>query len=155
MASTVIVAAMSENRVIGKKDSLPWNIKEELEHFKKITLGKSVVMGRKTFESIGKVLPDRETIVVTRNPDWSFPGVLTASSLDDAISKASSDVMISGGGEIYKQALDKATLIILSTINGVFDGDTYFPELDEDWVLVTKVPHDEFTVEYFLKRFEE
>jgi dihydrofolate reductase len=130
------IAAMSENRVIGKNNKLPWNIPEDLAHFKKTTLGKIVIMGRKTFESMGRPLPKRENLVVSRQKDFQAAGAQVFSSLEAALAYAekksapTDEVFIIGGAEIYKLALEKTQRFYLTIIHQKFDGDAYFPEID-------------------------
>lgn len=130
----VIVAAIARNRVIGSDGDLPWHLPADLKRFKAITLGKPMIMGRKTFESIGRPLPGRRTIVVTRDPLWSTDGVETASTIERALEMAISAkpdaVIIAGGGEIYRQALPLANRLRLTWVEAEIEGDTLFPEVD-------------------------
>jgi dihydrofolate reductase len=133
----VLVVARADNRVIGKDGAMPWHLSEDLKRFKRITVGKPVIMGRKTFESIGKPLPGRHNIVLTRRPGWQAEGVTVVPNLAEAIAAAGLDprtraeaIMVVGGAEIYAQALPFATRIELTEIHGEPEGDTYFPELD-------------------------
>jgi len=130
-----IIAAMSENRVIGRDGKLPWYIPEDLQHFKKLTEGGAVIMGRKTYESIGKPLPNRLNIVITREKDKTINGCITVNSIKDAISKANSEkkIFIIGGGEIYKKSLKFASTVYLTKVHQDIEGDTYFPELNDKW----------------------
>lgn len=133
-----LVCAMAENRVIGKANGLPWHLPVDLKRFKSLTLGHPMVMGRLTFDSIGKPLPGRTTIVVTRNSAWKHDGVLTASNVDEAIDLAKNcakkeslnQVMIVGGAELYKQTIARATVLYVTEIHMSVDGDAYFPEID-------------------------
>jgi dihydrofolate reductase len=131
-----LVVAMSENRVIGIENRLPWNIPEDLKRFKKITSGHPIIMGRKTFESIGRPLPNRTNIVITRNKDYREEGIVACSSLEEAIEWAgrapgSDEICIIGGGEIFRQALPIADRIYLTVVQWPFEGDAHFPEFDE------------------------
>lgn len=133
----VLVVARADNRVIGKDGAMPWHLSEDLKRFKRITVGKPVIMGRKTFESIGKPLPGRHNIVLTRQPGWQPEGVTVVPNLAEAIAAAGLDprtradaIMVVGGAEIYAQALPFATRIELTEIHAAPEGDTYFPELD-------------------------
>lgn len=139
-----LIAAMSENRVIGLKGQLPWHIPEDLKFFKETTAGKPVVMGRKTFDSLGKPLPKRRNIVVTRDENWSRDGCERVSSLDEAyrLLKGEKEIFVIGGGEIYKAALSGADRIYLTVIHQTFDGDAYFPEFDtqKDFRVVKQSP---------------
>ncbi len=131
-----LVVAMSSNRVIGKDNKLPWHLPEDLQHFKTTTMGHTMVMGRKTFDSISRPLPGRKTIVVTRDVNWRFDGAQTANSLEQAIALASADtersIFIVGGTQIYRQALDLANCVIATEIAINVDGDAKFPELSSD-----------------------
>ncbi len=143
----ILVAAMDRNRVIGRDGAMPWHLPADLAHFKQITMGHPVLMGRKTFEAIGRALPGRSNIVLTRS-DAPFPdGVSRAGSLEEALVAAgASPVMVIGGGEIYRQALPMATGMELTFVDTEVDGDTRFPEWDKDeWDLrATRVlPPDE------------
>ncbi|MBW7933463.1 MAG: dihydrofolate reductase [Gemmatimonadaceae bacterium] len=133
----VLVVARADNRVIGKDGAMPWHLSEDLKRFKRITVGKPVIMGRKTFESIGKPLPGRHNIVLTRQPGWRAEGVTVVPNLAEAIAAAGLDprtradaIMVVGGAEIYAQALPFATRIELTEIHAAPEGDTYFPQLD-------------------------
>lgn len=140
MSLVEMIWAESVNGVIGVDNGLPWHIPEDLEWFKKHTLNKSVIMGRKTFESLPdkvRPLPGRENIVVSRNPDYKGEGFLVASSLQEAISKASKQPIIIGGGELYKQGLKFAGTVYVTHVDAFVEGDTYAPSLDTlDWVSV-------------------
>ena len=129
-----LIVAAAENDVIGDDETLLWHIPEDFRYFKATTMGKPIVMGRKTFDSIGKPLPKRRNIVVTRQDDWAFEGVETAKSVEDAIKMAENggaeEVMIIGGGQIYAQALPIATCVYLTRIHNVYNGRTLFPSLD-------------------------
>lgn len=128
-----IIVAVSENGVIGVDNKLPWYIPEDLKRFKKLTKGNTVIMGRKTYESIGKPLPDRINIVVSRNKDLNIPGCLVVHSMAQAIKKANKDkdVFIIGGGEIYNSGIVHAKRIYLTKVHQEVEGDTKFPEISE------------------------
>jgi len=132
------VAAYADNRVIGHHGRIPWRIPEDFAHFKALTMGGTLVMGRATYDSIGRALPGRTTIVVTRNPAWSADGVLVAHSLDDALALAGEqpgETYVVGGTQIYEQALPLATHQVLTEVHLAVDGDAQYPEFDqEDWV---------------------
>jgi dihydrofolate reductase len=133
-----LIAAMSENRVIGKDNQLIWHFPEDLKHFRKQTSGHHVIMGRKTFESVGRPLPKRINIIITRQTDYSAEGCLIAHSLEEAIALVENDEQpfIVGGAEIYTQALSLAHSIELTVIHGVYEGDSFFPEFDHSiWKL--------------------
>tara|TARA_R110002050_G_scaffold149571_2_gene276251 strand:+ start:1806 stop:2300 length:495 start_codon:yes stop_codon:yes gene_type:complete len=127
-----LIAAMAENRVIGKDNQLIWHFPDDLKHFKQLTSGHHVIMGRKTFESVGRPLPNRTNIIITRQDEYRVEGCLIAHSIEEAISMVKNDErpFIVGGAEIYKQALDFADTIELTIIHGNYEGDSYFPEFD-------------------------
>lgn len=127
---------MTRERVIGRDGGLPWHLPADLKHFKATTMGKPIVMGRKTYESIGKALPGRLNIVITRNPDWSATGVTTVSSLDAAVAATTdaAELMIIGGAQLYAAALPRADRLHITFIERAVDGDTHFPPIDwTDW----------------------
>lgn len=133
----VLVVAAAEGGVIGLNGALPWHIPEDLKHFRQLTTGKPILMGRKTYDSLGKPLPNRRNIVLTRNSDWNSPGVEAVSSLDDALSLLSpnDELMVIGGEQLYRLALPHADRIELTEVRQHFDGDTYFPILsNRDWI---------------------
>lgn len=140
-----IIVAMAQNGVIGSDNQLPWHLPEDLKHFKSLTMGKALIMGRKTFDSIGRPLPGRLSVVVTRQPDWGCEGVLVASSLDRAIELAgengpagANEIMIIGGGEIYRQALPLVSRLYVTRVGIRVEGDTCFPELEPgQWQLLS------------------
>jgi dihydrofolate reductase len=135
---TSLIVAMSENRVIGRDNGLPWHIPEDLRFFKTVTMGKPIIMGRKTFESIGRPLPGRRNIVVSRDPGYSAKGVDVRRSLDDAIALAAGsaretgqdEIFVIGGGTIFEAALPIADRIYLTRIHARIEGDVFFPEID-------------------------
>lgn len=127
-----IIAAVADNNVIGGNNKLLWHLPADLKRFKQLTLGHPVIMGRKTFESIGKPLPGRENVVITRNPDFKAEGITVLSSLDEVLKKFSGqDVFIIGGAEIYAQSMSLADKIFLTRIYQLFEGDSFFPAIDE------------------------
>jgi dihydrofolate reductase len=133
------VVAMDENRAIGKDNDLPWYLPNDLKHFKKTTMGKPVVMGRKTYESIGKPLPGRENIVVTRDQSYHAEGTTTVHSVDEVLQWEAEEICVIGGTEIFKLFLPVADRLYITEIHHTFDADTYFPELsDEDWAEVSR-----------------
>ena len=132
---TVIVAAVGRNQVIGVGGGLPWRLPDDLARFKAMTMGHALVMGRSTFESIGRPLPGRSTIVLTRTPGWSHEGVEVAGSLEEAISVAHEsgrEAFIAGGAEVYRAALEVADVMELTEVDAAPEGDTFFPEVDWD-----------------------
>lgn len=126
-----LIAAIDDKRGIGKQNRLPWHIHEDLVRFKELTKGHSVIMGRNTFESIGKPLPDRKNIVVTSDPNFIAEGVEVVNSIDDALDKAKGDVFIIGGAQIYAQTITLADKIYLTQVEGDFGCDTFFPDYSE------------------------
>jgi dihydrofolate reductase len=139
----ILIAAVANNNVIGGDNKLLWNLPADLKHFKNLTMGHTLIMGRKTFESIGKALPGRRTIIVTRQSDYKAEGCEIASDLKDAICKVreESDVFVAGGGEIYRQVigLHYARRIFLTRVYANFEGDSFFPSIDpEKWELVER-----------------
>lgn len=130
-----IIAAMARNRAIGLDGQMPWHLPRELRHFKETTLGKPIVMGRKTWESIGRALPGRQNIVISRNPEFQAEGCETAGSLEEAIRMARGDeVMIIGGGQLYLQALPMADRLVITLVDCEPEADTWFPEWSEsEW----------------------
>ncbi len=130
-----IIVAMTEERVIGKDNHLPWYLPEDLKRFKKITMGHPIIMGRKTYESIGKPLPGRTNIVLTKNPDFHPDGVLVAQTLENAIQLAQShaggeESFVIGGETVFRAALPKANRLYLTLIHQKFSGDTWFPSVN-------------------------
>ena len=145
-----IIVAVADNGVIGNNGTLPWQLSDDLKWFKQHTTGKPVVMGRSTFESIGRVLPNRPNIVLTRRADFSPDGVTTTHTFRGAVQLAAKaahalearEIMIIGGSQVYTEALPQTNRIYLTRVHGHFTGDTYFPVLDKDhWTLVSEVKH--------------
>ena len=144
--TVAMIVAMARNRAIGVENTLPWRISGDLQFFKRTTLGKPVVMGRKTFESIGRPLPGRQNIVITRNPDWAAEGVTCASSLESALEAAihaagpndASEVMVIGGAEIYRQAMPLAERLYVTEVDAEVTGDAFFPAMDASWREVSR-----------------
>ena len=137
-----IIAAIATNNALGKNNDLIWHLPDDLKRFKKVTLGHHVIMGRKTFESLGKPLPNRTTIIISRNPDYHVEGCVVVNSLPKAIKAASIDEnpYILGGAEIYRQAMEHADLLDLTLVHQVFEGDAFFPEIDlEIWTMTKRV----------------
>ena len=134
-----VIAAVARNSAIGKNNALLVHLPEDLKHFKRTTLGCPIVMGRKTFESIGRPLPGRRNVVVTRNAQWRAEGVDAAPSLDAALALVSDapKVFVIGGGELYTQALPRADELVLTEIGRDFDGDTFFPTWDRSAFIET------------------
>jgi dihydrofolate reductase len=143
-----LVAAYADNRVIGDHGRIPWRIPDDFAHFKATTMGGVLVMGRATYDSIGRPLPGRTTIVVTRNPEWSVEGVLVAHSLEEAVAIAAEqpgETYVVGGAQVYEQALPLATHQVLTEVHQSPEGDAHYPEFDtETWVEVRREPRDGF-----------
>lgn len=138
-----LVVAMAENGVIGRGGELPWRLSTDLKRFKAETMGKPVVMGRKTWESIGRPLPGRRNVVISRNPTYEAPGADVVGSLDEALELARGDaapeVAVIGGGEIFRQALEVADQLSVTHVLAEIDGDAHFPEIDESlWTEVSR-----------------
>ncbi|HEY9198443.1 MAG TPA: type 3 dihydrofolate reductase [Gammaproteobacteria bacterium] len=129
-----LIVAMDRNRLIGRGNALPWRLPADLRHFKAVTMGKPILMGRKTYESIGRPLPGRHNIVISRNPAFSAPGCTSAASLEAALAAAgeAAEVMVIGGAQLYAEALPRAQRIYLTRIDAGFDGDAWFPPLEAD-----------------------
>ena len=144
---------MSKNRVIGDSNTLIWHLPEDLKRFRQLTTGNTIVMGRKTYESIGKPLPNRRSIIITRDPDYSVEGCEVVNSLEEALLLSNNDCFIIGGGEIYRQAIDIADRIYLTLINKEFEGDTSFPEL-KDWVDISYEDFSNDDFEYSFIQYE-
>lgn len=147
MTRISLIAAVGRNLVIGSAGELPWHLPEDLKHFKATTLGHPMVMGRKTFDSIGRVLPGRRTIVVTRNLQWSHAGVEVAHSFAEALALAgpADEVFVVGGGQVYAEALPFAHRLILTEVDDSPEGDARFPAFDRDeWREVERSTHDGF-----------
>lgn len=126
----ILIAAMAKNRVIGRDNTIPWHIPGEQQHFKALTLGHTLIMGRKTFESIGRALPGRKTVVISRNPEYRAAGCLVTPSLTEAIALCpeTETIFIAGGGEIYREGLELAEAIYLTVLDREVEGDILFPE---------------------------
>ncbi|HET6166780.1 MAG TPA: dihydrofolate reductase [Marmoricola sp.] len=153
MSRVTLVAAVADNGVIGDAGAIPWRIPADFAHFKALTLGHVLVMGRSTYDSIGRPLPGRTTIVLTRDPDWSADGVLVAGSLDAALSLAAGiddEVFVVGGAQVYAEALVRADAQVLTEVHVSPTGDTSYPLFDRaDWTetrreqhLDAEVPHE-------------
>jgi dihydrofolate reductase len=142
--SIILIAAVGRNGVIGRDNDLPWRIREDLQRFKALTLGHTLVMGRKTYDSIGRPLPGRRTVVVTRQQDWSTDGVDVVHSLEEAL-EYDGDLYVAGGGEIYRQSLPYADRLELTEVHQSPTGDVTFPRLNPtDWTETARTPHDGF-----------
>lgn len=146
-----IVVAVAENRAIGLNNGLPWRLSSDLKYFKKTTLNHPIVMGRKTFESIGRPLPGRDTIVVTKQKNWSSDNVKVASSLEDALrlgeesasSRGVDEIMVIGGADLYGQVLPACSRLYLTEVHSVVQGDAFFPEWNsQEWVEVSRTRYE-------------
>ena len=143
-----LIVAMAENRTIGRDNELPWHLPDDLKYFKSVTMGKPIVMGRKTFDSIGRPLPGRLNIVITRDDSWEHTGVQCAASLQQAMTLAAEyapdtddgikEVMVIGGEQIYRAAIDLADKLYITRVQAEVEGDAFFPEYDEtQWYQVS------------------
>ena len=150
-----LVAAVARNRVIGDHGAIPWRLRGEQAEFKALTMGHVLVMGRRTYDSIGRPLPGRTTVVVTRQPDWQPPGgpfeqVLVVSGVDEALAAAAAvddEVFVVGGGEIYRATLPAADRLVISWVDAEPPGDAFFPPVsDEDWTPVRSEPRDGYDI---------
>lgn len=142
-----LIAAVSDNGIIGRGEELPWRLSADLKRFKSLTMGHHIVMGRKTFASIGRPLPGRTLVVISRQPHFLAESVQTATSLEAAIEIAraagDSEVFVIGGGEIYRQAIDIVERMYLTRVHAAIEGDVYFPPvIFDDWQLVAESQHD-------------
>ena len=139
-----IIAAMARNRVIGINNTLPWHLSADLRHFKAFTMGHCIIMGRKTYESIGKPLPGRTSIIVTRQPGYQVPGAIVVNSVDAALKACAehTESFVIGGAELYRQTLGHCQRMCLTEIQQDFDGDTFFPEFSRDqWRETSREKH--------------
>lgn len=149
-----IVVAIAENNAIGKNNQLLWHLPADLKHFKQITSGHTIIMGRKTYDSIGKPLPNRRNIVITRTPGLQIPGVEVKGSIEDALALCSGEeeVFIIGGAEVYKSTIDLADRIYLTRVHEYYDADAFFPEIDfscwEETNVEKHVPDEKNRVAY-------
>jgi dihydrofolate reductase len=138
MPDIILVAAVAENGVIGRGNALPWRLKSDMAHFRSLTMGKPVVMGRKTYRSIGRPLPGRTVIVASRDRGFATPGVLVAPSLEaalaaargDALRRGATSIIVAGGADLYAQAMPLAARLDITYIHRAVDGDAYFPAID-------------------------
>ena len=135
-----LIAAVSKNRVIGDSNKLIWHLPADLKRFKELTVDNSILMGRKTYESIGRPLPNRRNIIITKDENYKVDGCEVVNSIEEALLLTSNNCFIIGGGEIYKQTIDLADKIYLTIIDNDFTGDTYFPEINEKWFVYQEEP---------------
>jgi dihydrofolate reductase len=143
-----ILVAMAKNRVIGRNNALPWQLPPDLKRFKELTMGHHIVMGRKTYESIGRPLPGRTSVIITRQPDYQVPGAIVVASIDQALKICSAgkevdqEIFVIGGAQIYRQSLGLCQRIYITEIQQEFDGDTLFPELNQQvWREISREKH--------------
>jgi dihydrofolate reductase len=141
-----VLAAVGANLVIGRDGQMPWHLPEDLAHFKAVTMGHTMVMGRKTYDSIGRALPGRRTIVITRQPGWHAPSVEVAHSLPEALALAGpADVFVIGGSEVYREAMPYADQMLLTEVEQSPEGDALFPAFEAgDWREVAREAHQGF-----------
>ncbi len=141
--SVSLIVAMSETGVIGHRGGLPWQLSSDLRRFKRLTMGHHIVMGRKTYESIGRLLPGRASVIITRQTDYDVPGAVIAPSLDLALEACRNDdqTFVIGGGQIYELALPRADRILLTLVHGQVQGDTYFRFDPRHWRMIEESCH--------------
>lgn len=140
-----IIVAFDENRLIGNKNALPWHLPADLKHFKNITTGHHMIMGRKTFDSIGKPLPGRVSVIITRQNDYFAEGAVVVNTIEEALEKCKGqdEVFIIGGAQIFECTLKDATVLYITQIHHSFMGDTFFPEIKkEEWTEVSREDHE-------------
>lgn len=145
MPEVTLIAAAAENNELGKDKDLVWHLPDDFKRFKQLTTGHHIIMGRKTFESFPKPLPNRTHLIITRQKDYQPDGAIVVHSLEKAleIAKADEQPFVIGGGEIYKLSMEKADKIELTRVHGTFEADTFFPEIDpEKWKLVSSEFHE-------------
>lgn len=140
------IVAMDENGLIGRQNQLPWHLPADLKHFKAVTTGYPIIMGRKTYESIGRPLPNRTNIVVTRETSYAAPGCLVVTTIEEAVKTAAKEqpekIFIIGGSEIYKQTLDQIECLYMTIVHHVFDGDAFFKGFEqEEWKEIAREDH--------------
>lgn len=148
-----LIVAMDKNNLIGGENKLLWNIPGELKRFREITSGHPIIMGRKTHESIGRVLPDRANIIITRDQDYQVDGAIVVHSLEEALEKAKSEtgsdeIFVIGGGQIYSQALPLTNRLYLTIVEGEYEGDTYFPDYSQFSKIVQEEQFEENGLKY-------
>lgn len=141
MSKLSIIAAVASNGVIGLNNTLPWHLPEDLKRFRSLTMGHHIIMGRHTFESLGRLLPGRTTVIVSRNPDYMVEGAIVVASLPAAIAACGDDpeIFVIGGAQLYRQAIDCAECMYLTEIDAAFEGDVHFPAYDHArWSVVAR-----------------
>lgn len=157
MTEIIAIAAVAANGVIGAGNDIPWRIPADWKRFKALTMGSVLIMGRKTYDSIGRPLPGRTTFVITRDRMWRRDGVRAVPSVDEAFDQAMllnpRVIFVAGGGEIYRAAWDRLTGLEITEVNQQPDGEVIFPEIDpEDWLETGREPHDEYTFVSYRRR---
>lgn len=155
MTNVTMIAAVGRNGVIGDGVSMPWHLPADLKHFKATTLGHTMIMGRRTFESIGRPLPGRRTIVITRQPDWRHPDVETAHSLTDAFFLAGpgDEVFVVGGGEVYREAMPYAVRLVITHVDQEPEGSVTFPAIDpQAWAETDREAGEGFVIVTYQRR---
>jgi dihydrofolate reductase len=156
MPKISLIVAFDENRVMGKGDSLPWNIPEDMQHFRETTKDSVVIMGRKTFESIGRILPKRINIVLSsKKLDYEHEGLFLARSIEEALIEAKKhdkNIYFIGGSGVYKEAMNHVDEMILSHVKGSYEGDVYFPEFNlEEWEVKEEKDFEDFVLRVYTK----
>lgn len=144
MTCISIIVAVARDRVIGVNNTLPWHLPEDLKRFRALTMGHHIIMGRKTYESLGRLLPGRTTVVVSRSKDYAVPGALVADSLQNALSLCGDDpeVFVIGGEQLYREGLKVAHRLYLTEIDAAYEGDAYFPEFaSSEWQVNSRESH--------------
>ena len=144
MTQLSIIVAIANNQVIGINNTLPWHLPEDLKHFRALTTGHHIIMGRKTYESLGRLLPGRTTVIVTRNKDYQLEGALIAHSLEAAVALCQNDgeVFLIGGAELYQDGLKLADKLYITDVDLTVDGDAFFPDFDLNlWQEITRETH--------------
>ena len=156
MTEYIIVVAIAENGIIGREGRLPWHLPSDLKHFKKTTMGHPLLMGRNTFESIGKPLPGRDNLVLTRNRDLSFPGCIMLNSVEDAVDfcRKYEKVFIIGGGDIFRITLDITDVIIVTQLRREVEGDVFFPRIDSSKFKIVESTDYDIEEPYSIIRYQ-
>jgi dihydrofolate reductase len=152
-----LIAALGKNRVIGNENKLIWSIPDDMKHFRQLTSGKSIIMGRKTYESIGKPLPNRKNIIITRDKNYKAEGCIVVHSAEESLNAAGDgEVMVIGGAQIYSEFLPRANRMYLTLIEKNFEGDAYFPRYDDkEWKITEKEDHEHDDFKYSFLTLEK
>lgn len=153
-----LLVAIGKDRVMGKDNDLPWHLPEDLKWFKKVSMGHTIIMGRKTYESIGKPLPGRKNVIVTSDKSYEAEGCIITHSIDEALGQGGDEQIVIGGAKIFEQVLPRAGRIYLTYIDAEFDGDTYFPEMKEkEWEVTSKekgIKNEKNPYDYYFMVYE-